>query len=217
MPRPSALNPSPGRIRQGLALVDYDNLCRYEKTATKADVELRTLELVDLLASAFRAAFSRLNELDIRFYGGWIDERGLASPDSVRLLEILPGLRGRRCGLIVRPSLATTMVRFPRMILKGTVRLRTPRRGRPWREQKMVDGMLGFDALSAAEGGATRVGIVTDDDDLVPAVLSAHAARAEAIVWMRPRPAGHGLNDRSMTERGVRIHHLPESGHGRHA
>ena len=212
MPRPSALDPSPGRIRQGLALVDYDNLCRYEKTPTKADVELRTQELVDLLASAFRAAFSRLNELDIRFYGGWIDERGLASPDSVRLREILPGLRGRWSGLIVRPSLATTMVRFPRMILKGTVRLRTPRR-----RQKMVDGMLGFDALSAAEGGATRVGIVTDDDDLVPAVLSAHAARAESIVWMRPRPAGRGLNDRSMTERGVRIHHLSEGGHGRHA
>lgn len=209
MPRPSALDPSPEHTRQGLALVDYDNLCRYDENPTKADIELRTLELVDLLASVFRAAFSRLTELDIRFYGGWIDERGLASPDSVRLLEILPGLRGRRSGLIVRPSLATTMVRFPRMVLKGTARLHTHRR-----RQKMVDGMLGFDALSAVEGDATRVGIVTDDDDLVPAVLSAHAARAESIVWMRPRPVGHGLNDRSMTERGVRIHPLLESGHG---
>ena len=206
MPRPS--DSSPERIRQGLALVDYDNLCRYDKNPTTADVELRTLELIDLLASAFRAAFSRLTELDIRFYGGWIDKRGLHSPAAVRLLGVLPGLRGRRSGLIVRPSLATTMVRFPRMVLKGTVRLRTPRRRRPRWEQKMVDGMLGFDALSAAEEGATRVGIVTDDDDLVPAVLSAHAARAESIVWMRRRPTGSGLNDRNTTEQGVRIHPL---------
>ena len=206
MPHPS--DSSPERIRQGLALVDYDNLCRYDKNPTTADVELRTLELIDLLASAFRAAFSRLTELDIRFYHGWIDERGFHSPAAVRLLGVLPGLRGRRSGLIVRPSLATTMVGFPRIVLKGTVRLRIPRRRHPRWEQKMVDGMLGFDALSAAEEGATRVGIVTDDDDLVPAVLSAHAARAESIVWMRRRPSGSGLNDRNMTERGVRIHPL---------
>lgn len=208
MPHPSSPHPFPEHDQQGLALVDYDNLCQYDENPTKADVELRTSEIVDLLASVFQAVFSRLNELDIRFYGGWIDERGLSSPAAIRLLEILPGLRGRRSGLIVRPSLATAMVRFPHMVLKGTTRLHVRRR-----RQKMVDGMLGFDALSVAEEGVARVGIVTDDDDLVPAVLSAHAARGESIVWMRPRPVGRGLNDRNMTEQGVRIHHLSESGH----
>ena len=215
MPHPSSSHPFPEHDQQGLALVDYDNVCRYGANPTKADIELRTQTLVDRLASVFRAAFSRLNELDIRFYGGWIDEHGSHSPAAVRLFEVLPGLRGRRSGLIVRPSLATTMVRFPRMVLKGTARLqmhRPQQKRRP--QQKMVDGMLGFDALSAAEEGAARVGIVTDDDDLVPAVLSAHAAHGESIVWMRPRPVGRGLNDRTMTEHGVRIHHLPESGHG---
>ena len=208
MPHPSSPHPFPEHDQQGLALVDYDNLRRYGANPTKADIELRTQTLVDQLASVFRVAFSRLKELDIRFYGGWIDEHGSHSPAAVRLFEVLPDLRGRRSGLIVRPSLATAMVRFPRMVLKGTTRLHVRRR-----RQKMVDGMLGFDALSVAEEGVARVGIVTDDDDLVPAVLSAHAARGESIVWMRPRPMGRGLNDRNMTEQGVRIHHLSESGH----
>ena len=184
----------------GLALVDYDNMCEYERES-RADIELGTERLVDTLVYSFRAAFPDLMELDVRFYGGWTDEYGLPSPMALSLSEILPGLRGRRHGLIVRPSLATAMVRFPDTILRGTARLSAkPRR------QKMVDGMLGCDAMFVAATDSASIGIVTDDDDLVPAALSAHAMSMKSMVWMRSRPVGQGLNDRSLSNRGLRIH-----------
>ena len=128
-----AFDSFPDRTGHGLALVDYDKAYEYKK-GSKADIELGTEKLVDALVRSFRIAFPGLMELDVRFYGGWTDERGLPSPMALLLSGILPGLRGRRRGLIVRPSV--TMVRFPDTILRGTVRLSAkPRR------QKMVNGM----------------------------------------------------------------------------
>ena len=103
--------------------------------------------------------------------------------------------------MIVRPSLATAMVGFPDTILKGTVRLRA----RP-RRQKMVDGMMGCDAICAVAAIPARVALVTDDDDLVPAALSANAIARTALAWIRPRPVGQGLNDGRLTRRGIQIH-----------
>lgn len=186
---------------QGLALVDYDNLCPGNRS--EPEVELRTAALLDSLARASQAAFPGLRELDVRLYGGWLDELGIPSSSARSLLPLLPVLRGRRRGLIVRPTLATAMLQFPDVELRGTVRLQARRR-----RQKMVDAMLGCDAVFAAAFGRSRVGIVSDDDDLLPAALSAHAADPSGTAWMRPRAAGDGINDRALSERGVRIHHL---------
>ena len=195
------------RIMQGLALVDYDNMGGH-KNKSKADVELHTAGFVDALACAFRATFPDVKELDIRFYGGWIDELGFLSPAALRLLQVLPLLRGRHHGLIVRPSLARTMIQFPEVVLQGTVRLRS----RP-RRQKMVDGMLGCDAMFVATKEPTQIGLITDDEDIIPAALCAHAANANPVVWMRSRLIGKGLNDQSLAERGLRIHILKENSH----
>ena len=54
---------------QGLALVDYDNLC--PRIRFEHEVEIRTAELLDLIARASHAAFPGLRELDVRLYGGW--------------------------------------------------------------------------------------------------------------------------------------------------
>ena len=186
---------------QGLALVDYDNLCPGNRS--EVEVEIRTSELLDSLALASQAAFPDLHELDVRLYGGWLDERGVPSPSALWLTPLLPVLRGRRRGLIVRPALATTMLQFPDVELRGTVRLQA----RP-RRQKMVDAMLGCDAVFAAALGRSRVGIVSDDDDLLPSALAAHAADPTGTAWIRPRAAGTGINDRSLSKRGVRIHRL---------
>ena len=191
-----------GHIEQGLALVDYDNMCRYTNRS-KVDIELHTVELVDTLAQAFRDVFPDLKELDVRLYGGWIDELGVSSLVAYWLLQILPVLRGRRHGLIVRPSLATAMVQFPNVVLRGTVRLHTGRK-----RQKMVDGMLGCDATFVAATDLVRIGLVTDDDDLVPAALSAHTANPALMVWMRSRSAGRGLNDQKLSAQGLRIYHV---------
>ena len=131
------------RTVQGLALVDYDNLC--PRNRSEHEVEIRTAELLDLLAYASQAVFPGLRELDVRLYGGWIDEQGVHSPSALWLLPLLPVLRGRRQGLIVRPTLAMTMLQFPDIELRGTVRLQAKSR-----RQKMVDGMLGCDAAFVA-------------------------------------------------------------------
>ena len=189
---------------QGLALVDYDNLCPHNRS--EHEVEIRTAELLDLLARASQAAFPGLRELDVRLYGGWLDEQGVHSPSALWLLPLLPVLRGRRKGLIVRPTLAMTMLQFPAIELRGTVRLLA----RP-RRQKMVDAMLGFDAVFAATLSQSRVGIVSDDDDLLPAALSAHVAAPAGAALMRRRAAGAGLNDRALSECGVRIQCLEQT------
>ena len=136
----------------------------------------------------------------MRLYGGWTDEHGIPSPAAFRLLQAVSALRGRRHGVIVRPSLAFAMCEFPGVILRGTVRMRSKNK-----RQKMVDGMLGCDAVFAAAGGQVPVGIVTDDDDLVPAALSAQAAGPQRVVWMRSRRLGLGLNDQRLSDLGLQI------------
>lgn len=186
----------------GLALVDYDNICKPPIRST-ADAEIQTHSLIDRLVQTFRVAVPALQELDVRLYGGWTDEYGSPSPLATWLHQVLPTFRSRRSGLMVRPALATAMIRFPETILRGTVRLQA----RP-RRQKMVDGMLGCDALLAAETTTDEVAIVTDDDDLVPAALSSHATSPRTVFWIRRRPVGAGLNDHELTRIGLRIYQI---------
>ena len=183
----------------GLAVVDYDNVCGQDSEPS-VDPEPSAVDLVDTLASAFAAEFPAVTELDVRFYGGWIDESGAISPSANKLIPIMPRLRGRYHSLIVRPSLALAMVQFPEEWLKGTVRLRSRQK-----RQKMVDGMIGCDAIFVAGKGVVHCGLVTDDDDLVPAALSAHTINPHMFAWMRPRPMGNALNDGVFAKRGLRV------------
>lgn len=193
---------------QGLALVDYDNLER-RHISSAVDAALQAQRIIRTLAGAFQSVFPALEELDIRLYGGWVDERGRLSPDAIGLLPVIPRLRGRNDGLIVRPSLALAMMQFPDLVLRGAVRLLSGRA-----RQKMVDGMLGCDAVFAVREGRTIVGVVTDDADLIPAMLSAHAVNDRLTVWVRRQPVGAGMNDAALSRRGLRIHCLGEERHG---
>ena len=180
---------------QGLALVDYDNL-RLGLPSSTGDVALQAGQMLRLLARAFLSLFAGLQELDVRFYGGWTDERGLPSRAALGLLPILAELRGRRHGIIVRPSLALTMMEFPDLLLRGTVRSLSGKQ-----RQKMVDGMLGCDAVFAARDGETNVGVVTDDDDLIPSLLTAHSIAAASTLLVRRRRVGTALNDVALSSR----------------
>ena len=186
---------------QGLALVDWYNFRRRDQNS-KADLELVTLTIVEQVSRAFATLFPDARELDLRLYGGWITEQGW----------LLPVLRGRRNGLIVRPALATSMIQFPMFHPRGTVRrrMRPPTGSRTDRRyvQKMVDGMLACDALYAAAQARTCVGIVTDDDDLLPGALSAHAGHPDAVVWMRTREVGSAMNDAALVSEGLTVHQL---------
>ena len=192
----------------GLALVDYDNL-RGLRRASQSDFELHSREVVDEVICVFRRMFADIRELDVRFYGGWTDESGLPSRDHMRLLHALPSLRGRHQGLIVRPALATAMLQFPGLILRGTVRHEVTKPSAKTRtRQKMVDGMLGCDAIFATTAGIAHVAVVTDDDDLVPSVLVANTSDSNLTTWVRRRKTGTGLNDRSLIDRGIRFRQI---------
>ena len=185
---------------QGLALIDLDNFRERDKKS-KADLEFDTETLVDDVARTFATVFPAARELDVRLYGGWTDEIGSPSRDASWLYGLLPDLRGRRHGLIVRPTLATTMIQFPEFLLRGTVRVQARRQ-----RQKMIDGMIGCDALYiAATNGRTYISIVTDDDDLLPATLSAHRANADMLAWMRTRTVGSAINDAGLLNEGLKI------------
>ncbi len=127
------------------------------------------------------------------------------SPSAQFLLPIMASLRGRHHAMIVRPVLSDTMAQFPLVSLCGTIRLQT----RP-RRQKTVDGMLGFDALHFAKNDSPWLGIVSDDDDMIPALLTAHDANGRRIIWFRKRAVGSGLNDAELQGHGVLIHSLEE-------
>ena len=189
-------------LAQGLALIDYDNFRRRDRKS-KTDLELDTETLVDNVARTFLIVFPDTRELDVRLYGGWTDETGSPSRDASWLHELLPDIRGRRHGLIVRPTLATTMIQLPELLLRGTVRGQ-----RENRRQKMIDGMIGCDAIHMVTDGLTYVSIVTDDDDLVPATLFAHGMNANVLAWMRARQAGSAMNDRALLDQGLRICNL---------
>lgn len=184
----------------GLALVDYDNLRPSPRPGTRS-IGPGVRDVVDAVVIGFREAFREVQDLDIRLYGGWIDERGHRSPAALGLDAALPSDRGTIHGVTVRSVIATRLLSVPDVVLRGTVRLRA-RRVR----QKMVDGMLGCDTLFAARSGLERVGVVTDDDDLVPALLAARAGASTAgPVWIRRRATGSAPNDDLLMERGVRI------------
>ena len=194
----------------GIALVDYDNVRdrdRPERSQpVRADHELWATDLVSDIALALRRALPDLVELDLRFYGGWIAENGRWSPSAEWLLPLVASLRGRRHGILVRPVLAATMARFPLVNLRGTIRLQSRKR-----RQKMVDGMLGFDALHFARNAAPplgMLGIVSDDDDMIPALLTVHDANSAPTVWLRKRAVGSGLNDSALQRHGVSIQSL---------
>ena len=190
----------------GLALVDWYNFRRRDQN-TKSDLELITETLVDRVSYAFADLFPDTHELDVRLYGGWTNELGWPSHHASWLHELLPSLRGRRNGLIVRPALATSMIQFPMFLPRGTVRHRL-RNGRQRHEQKMVDGMLGCDALYVASFSQTCIGIVSDDDDLLPSALSSHGSSPAAVVWMRTRRRGSATNDGALLNEGLTIHQL---------
>ncbi len=191
----------------GIALVDYDNVRHRNLSgrfqAARADHELWATDLVSEVTLACRRALPDLVELDLRLYGGWTDENGRWSPSAEWLLPLVTSLRGRRHGILVRPVLAVAMTRFPLVKLRGTIRLQSRRR-----RQKMVDGMLGFDALHFARNAAHPLGmltIVSDDDDMIPALLTVQDASTAPTIWLRKRAVGAGLNDSALQHQGVSI------------
>lgn len=186
----------------GLILVDFDNL-RSGRDKSRGALERDASALLDEIPRVFLEAFPAALEMDVRLYGGWTDELGQRARDARWLTALLPSLRGRRGGIIVRPALATSMIQFQNITLRGTVR----GVGRK-RRQKMVDGMIGSDAMFVRANAAVPIGIASDDDDMVPSALSVSAQSPQAFAWMRRREVGAALNDDALLRQGLRIYRM---------
>ena len=179
-------------------MVDFRNL--QEDLAQGATPTIAIEEVLDAVVGGFRR-WRPVREIDVRLYGGWLDEHGHLSANANDFTRLLPYLRGRRQGTIVRPSLALALLMFPYLRLRGTVRVDSRRR-----RQKMVDQMIGCDAMYLAVNPLedVLVAVFTGDDDLLPPLLMANACDGSEVRWMR----GEGQdrpNDAGLPSLGVTI------------
>lgn len=183
-------------ITTAIALVDYDNV-KTLPDRSKSNVVENLSEMIPKLVAEARAYNSEVSELIVRFYGGWLDECGRYSRNAEWMLTSLAWYRGRYSGVIVKPSLAISIAVFSKSPIVGTLR------GWPKDpKQKMVDSMIAMDTIEFSKQSLSPVLLTSDDDDLVPAALSA-ADKAKCLVLLRMRREGWGLNDHLLRQRGV--------------
>jgi len=183
----------------GLALVDFHNFVadRTDRSGIQAAAE----DAVDAAVQAF-VHWGSVAALDIRFYGGWLDEDGHPSPNAQTLLATLPDLRGRRRGVVVRPELAMATMVEPTLRLHGTVRLRGGRR-----REKMVDQMIGCDMvfLAGSGGSFADIAVFSSDDDLIPPLLMANKIKPNLARWVRKQSTHTRPNDQRLRHLGLII------------
>lgn len=183
----------------GLALVDFHNFVASESGGSR--IQAAAEDAVEAVVDTF-ADSRTIAALDIRLYGGWLDEDGRPSPNAQTLLATLPHLRGRRRGMVVRPELAMALMIEPALRLHGTVRLRGSRR-----REKMVDQMIGCDAmfLAGSEGLIADVAVFSSDDDLVPPLLMVNKTMPGLTRWVRKQSNHARPNDQGLRNLGLRI------------
>lgn len=188
--------------RRAVCLVDYDNL-HDEVEKCRADVERTVIALRQLVIRAASVIDGGCDEIRVRLYGGWRDERRLATLKCIWLVEQLPQLRGREGRLLFASELVYAALCRPADILVGTYR-RLPAPPR----QKMVDTMMVVDVIHLLRDPEMNVVILSDDDDLIPAVLMGHQDITEKrpLYWVR-KPREHpGYNDDLLRTLRVRLH-----------
>lgn len=183
-----------------MVLVDYDNVkSRDEKN--ERDVEANLADLLPRVIAETSNEFGRPSELQLRIYGGWVDEHGRRTRRGEWVLVALSWHRGRSGRTIVKPSLITALACRPGDTLVGTARM-TEKGIR----QKMVDTMIAIDVMHFARDLMSPVVVFSDDDDLVPAFLAAQAAAGRTRVhWLRRRKVGSGMNDTLVRKAGVTL------------
>lgn len=168
-----------------VALIDIGNVCPRKAEQDHVDA----LNLIGLL---IRDACPRPNsarvavEVECRLYGGFRDIDGHATERRAWLTRHLHELRGLQGGVRVLPTLVEHIAVAPDAMLIGTYANQS---------QKMVDIMIAEDLGAFARSGLfASIILVSDDDDFVPAVLSAGRSTPASIRWVRKRTTGR--NDR---------------------
>jgi len=186
------------------ALVDYDNVRLQQKEYSPVDAAAKLLAIRRVLLQHCMSLSVIPDELHIRLYGGWLNERGHYTQRAEWVLSQINTVRGRVNGVRVVPDVVIAIAECGSKPLFGLVRTI-----RSLRAQKMVDTMIAVDAIHFADGRSGPLLIVSDDDDIVPPALAARA-RWEPVVLFRRRGPGQGLNDGTCESQGVSLLALPE-------
>lgn len=175
--------------------MDYDNATNGLREQRLSDAAANLQWVFDVVTKyvALRVSsrYGRISELQVRLYGGWLDERGQATGRADWIYRVVGDMRGRRNGVRVLPQVATTIASCPDDALIGLCRKRAGSR-----EQKMVDTMMTVDLLHFAQERDAILLVMSDDDDMVPGVLAAASYWAKPVWLLRRRKDGAGLNDR---------------------
>jgi NYN domain len=198
---PTEANPAQAPKR-AVCLVDYDNLHEQAETC-KVDVEQNLIALRQLVIRAASVIDGGCEEIRIRLYGGWRDERRRATVKCLWVVELLSQLRGREGRLLLSAELVYAALCRPADVLTGTYR-RLP----PPPRQKMVDTMMVVDVVHLLRNPEISVVILSDDDDLIPAVLMGHEDITEKrpLHWVRKPRQFPGYNDDLLRTLRVRLH-----------
>jgi hypothetical protein len=175
-------------VRSLTCLADYDN-CRVLLDRSEFDTEVNLESIAGCAARLASAHYPNLTEIALWLYSGWLDQRGRETATCSWAYAKLTSIRRRFGGVAVLPSIRLSIASAPRNQLIGTYReRRSPERG----GQKMVDTMVCMDLLHIASH-EQHVLLMSDDDDMLPAVLQLSATTAGQLVLCRHR--ARGLND----------------------
>ena len=202
--RPAELPSEAVRSRAFVALVDYDNVSVLRKQRTVRDVESNLSDIANALVDHCVATAGHQGELRIRFYGGWISEAGVNSQRAGWLMASVNLIRGLHRGWRLLPEVAFSLAEAPTHRFIGT--WRTAQRPRA---QKMVDTMMVVDAIHIADRRESGIIVMSDDDDLVPGLVSAGRRQRGSLYSLRQRGYGYGLNDHICKAHGVTMAQLP--------
>lgn len=179
-------------------LIDYDNIKPYRQETTIYDVQANIVSITKSVIDFCSNSLKDKGDINIRLYGGWIDEVGHYSQLGNWLLSSLGMIRGLINHWRVIPSLVTSIAVLPGETLLGTLRTHQPRL-----KQKMVDSMLAVDSIYFANQTTSHLLLISDDDDMVPPVLASRMLSVNNLFVIRKRANGTAINDNLCNRYGI--------------
>lgn len=187
-----------------IAFVDFDNI-HTNRLRNRYDA-VNALNIIALrITSIIRDEYSYLKEIELRLYGGWVDEYGRFTARAELIRKALSDARCRMNTILVRPHMITKTCMTADTVLIGTVRTRA----NPSR-QKMVDVLLAVDAIhyATAKTDTEYVAefVISDDEDFVPCIMYINRHRSKYCHLIRCRKSGTALNDDTLIKYGTDIH-----------
>ena len=192
-------------MAKAIALVDYDNVRPTQRETSPDFLEINLTKLTEGVCGAVRSMMGdEVDELQVRLYGGWTLLNGRFTERGDWLVRRVSAARGLRDGIRVLPEIALAIEQRRGCRLRGLFRNRSG-----LNEQKMVDSMICVDLLHFAKSFEGPIFLVSDDDDMVPALLAAGEADRQTVCVLRHREQGSGTNDDHLTSCRIRIEVLP--------